>query len=85
MERQDMQQRVQIAILREISDHRSVGWPTMSVICPRSDERDYLRALDLLFSAGAVEAPQASQGLRVLAAAGQLTLTQTGQQRVDDA
>jgi hypothetical protein len=56
MEREGMQQRVQIAILREINDQRSVGWPTMSLICPGSDERDYLRALDLLVSAGAVQA-----------------------------
>jgi hypothetical protein len=85
MEQQSMQQRVQLAILREIHDQRSVGWPTMGVICPHSDERDYVRALDLLFSEGAVDAPAARQELRVLAAAGRLTLTQTGQQRLNDA
>jgi hypothetical protein len=84
MERQGMQQRMQIAILREINDQRSFGWPTMSLICPQSDERDYLRALDLLVGAGAVEASSVGQGLRVLAAAGRLTLTEIGQQQLDD-
>jgi hypothetical protein len=82
MERQGMPHRMQLAILREINDHRSVGWPTMSVIFPRSDERDYVRALDLLVSEGAVETPLTRLGVRVLAAAGRLTLTETGQQRL---
>jgi hypothetical protein len=85
MERKNVQQRVQLAILRGINDQRSVGWPTMSVICPRSDERDYTRALQLLFHDGAVEAPQARQDLRALAAAGHLRLTKSGQKRLDDA
>jgi hypothetical protein len=85
MEQQSMQQRVQLAILREINDQRCVGWPTMAVVCPRSDERDYVRALDLLVSEGAVDAPAARQGLRVLAAAGRLTLTETGRHRLEDA
>ena len=50
MEQQSMQQRVQLAILREINDQRSVGWPTMAVVCPRSDERDCVRPQDLLFN-----------------------------------
>jgi hypothetical protein len=83
MEQQSMQERVQLAILREINDQRSVGWPTMSVICPHSDERDYMRALDLLYETGAVETPAAGQELRILAAAGQLALTPTGQYRLD--
>jgi hypothetical protein len=55
----------------------------MAVVCPRSDERDYVRAVDLLFKEGAVDAPAARQELRVLAAAGQLTLTPAGQYRLD--
>ena len=83
MEQQDMQDRVQLAILREINAERSVGWQTISVSCPRSDERDYVRALDLLVKAGAVEGPAVCQELRVLAAAGHLTLTPDGQRRLD--
>jgi hypothetical protein len=80
-----MQQRVQLAILREVRDQRGVCWSTMAVICPYSDERDYERALELLYNDGAVDAPAERQELRVLAAAGYLTLTETGLQRLSDA
>jgi hypothetical protein len=56
----------------------------MAVVCPNSDERDYVRALDLLFNDGAVDAPAACQALRGLAAAGRLTLTETGRQRLEE-
>jgi hypothetical protein len=85
VEQQGMQQRVQLAILREIHDQRSLGWPSMSVIFPGSDERDYVRALHLLVSDGAVEAPPTQLGVRVLAAAGRLTLTETGRRKLGDA
>jgi hypothetical protein len=85
MEQLSMQHRVQIAILRQINEQNSVGRPTMSVVCPGADERDYPRALDLLFSEGAIVAPPAPHGLHILAVAGRPTLTQTGQQRLDDA
>ena len=83
MERQGMQQRVQLAILREIHDQRKVGWPTMSVLVPHSDERDYVRALEILYNTGAIETPAALKELRVFGAAGQLTLTRAGQHRLD--
>lgn len=83
MERKSMQQRVQLAILREVHDQRSVGWPTMSVLVPHADERDFVRALELLYDTGAIETPAALQELRVFGAAGQLTLTRAGQHRLD--
>ena len=43
----------------------------------------YVRALDLLVKARAVERPAVCQELRVLAAAGHLTLTPNGQLRLD--
>lgn len=51
----------------------------------RSRWPDCVWALDLLFSAGAVETRSAGQNLRVLSTAGRLTLTQAGKRQLDDA
>jgi hypothetical protein len=55
------------------------------VICLRPDERDYFRALDLLFSEDAIDATTGRQALPCdFATAGRLTLTGAGQHRLDD-
>jgi hypothetical protein len=80
---QGMQQRVQLAILRELHDRRSVGWRTTAVICPPGTSVN-VRARVSRTTPGPSMLRRGRQELPAIAAAGRRTLTETGQRRLND-
>jgi hypothetical protein len=83
MERQSMQQRVQLAILAQIAAHQGVDPERVAHACPHADERDVARALEILVDEGSVDKPSGSpQPVAQIAARGLLQLRPAGNRRL---
>ena len=80
-----MQRRVQYVVLLQLAEHGSADSATTAAICPHTDRRDLEAALGYLLDARSIQGPTwRLSSLVALVEAGQFSLTERGQQRLDE-